>query len=61
MKSIQFANTTKTRDVIDRYILLPHTKKTEKLDDCYSRDDVRTGRGSPCAVLLPFSMAASLP
>ena len=38
-------------------------KITPKKDDCCSHDDdVRAGRGSPCAILLLwFSVAASLP
>ena len=43
-------------------VLLPRIKTLKKDDRCSRDDDVRAGRGSPCAILLLwFSMAASLP
>ena len=56
MKNTQLVNTAKTSDV--NYM---HVQKQNQNDDCCSRDRVRAGRGSPCAVQLPFYMAASPP
>ena len=62
VKGIQLAKTKDySSDVHNRYILLPREKKSEKNEDCCSCDGARAGRGSPCAVLLPFFMAASSP
>lgn len=58
MESTQLCQYWKTRDVRKRYCLV---KSPGKVDDCYSRDGMRLDRGSPCAVLLPLSMAASSP
>ena len=56
------SNTTETSDVKNKYVLLSRENhKPEKNDDCFSRDGVRTGHRYPCAVLLPFFMAASSP
>ena len=38
-----------------------HQKSWKKNDYSCPRDGVRAGRGSPCAVLLPLSMATSAP
>ena len=60
MKDIQHSQTTKSSDVCSQQVL-PHQKSREKYDASCSRDGVRVGRGSPCAVLLPMSMATSAP
>ena len=58
MKGIQHSRTTKRSDVCSQQVL-PH-QKYRKNDSC-ARDGVRAGRGSPCAVLLPLSIATSAP
>ena len=50
-------NTTKASHVSNMHCRL--VKDARKNDDCCSRDGVRTGRGSPCVVVLSSYMAAS--
>ena len=40
--------------------VLPHQNSRKKHNDSCSRDGVRAGRGSSCAVLLPLSLATSV-
>ena len=57
MTCIPFCQHYKVGNMNNRQYCL--VKNPEKNEDCLFRDGVRAGRGSPCAVLLPFSMAAS--
>ena len=53
---------TKTSHVNNRVCICYCLIKKHKInDDCCSRDGVYAGRGSSCAVLVAFSMAASSP
>ena len=59
-KCKQHNQTAKFSDVcivVNRY----SPKMQKKYDHSCSRDGVRAGRGSLCAVLLPLSMATSVP
>ena len=57
-KGIQHSHTTKPSEVYvyrSQQVMPPQIQK--KYDDCCYRDGARVGRGSPCAVLLPLSVA----